>query len=496
MQLITRSGRFSAEYYVSNPTTGRRTRVLRATGIRDDNTRTSRRTAEEIGRKYEAEANGVHGATRARIVRRARPITLAAAYEARVRDLRLHGRPAASIRMCLYSSVHPLRYFGPERDLDRDEITSLVEYAHYALQARSPASVYRECVELRMALRAVNADMDAARPTRKEDADKSMHLFVPPLPALPPRRAVEWWLTTEQRAAMYMHIPKRWRDHYVVYCMLGLTNGELYKITSADVLPGTPPRDSAPHESNGTNAHTNADVITSVPVDPAAPAPIEGGWAVRVRGTKNKSRDRVMPLPARVRAIILERVAHGGPGGGPAAPGEPLFEYWHAPRVALNAAARLAGVVPMGYRYVRGKGEPERAGSERAGKDATRAGTDVPRVAARAPERGTTLHKGGVTRPLRPWARVSRALPWSVNVNVLRASFCTELVLKNVHSKKIAALMGHADTTMVDRVYARMSAGDLGEVVDLIADVTAPTTKPRSGRDAPTTEPRSGRDAK
>lgn len=46
--------------------------------------------------------------------------------------------------------------------------------------------------------------------------------------------------------------------------------------------------------------------------------------------------------------------------------------------------------------------------------------------------------------------------------NVLRASFCTELVLAGVPLKKIAYLMGHKTTHMVERVYTRFFGSELG----------------------------------
>jgi integrase len=106
-----------------------------------------------------------------------------------------------------------------------------------------------------------------------------------------------------------------------------------------------------------------------------------------------------------------------------------LFERWAQPQVQLNAAADRAGVVPRGFR--------EDAGPLRA-------------------------HRGGTTP--------TRARPWSISTNVLRASYCTELVLKGVHTRKIAELMGHTNTRTAERWYARLRGADLSDVAALVAD--------------------------
>lgn len=55
-----------------------------------------------------------------------------------------------------------------------------------------------------------------------------------------------------------------------------------------------------------------------------------------------------------------------------------------------------------------------------------------------------------------------------VSVNVLRASFATELINAGVHAKKLALLMGHSNTRTVDRWYARLRPDDLvGAVAEL-----------------------------
>jgi len=93
VQLVPRHGKYSAEIYYIDPDTGKRVRKLRATGIRIDGTKQSERTAEDIGRKIEAEYNGLQGVAAARKIRRAGPpITLADAYQARLTDMSLKRR--------------------------------------------------------------------------------------------------------------------------------------------------------------------------------------------------------------------------------------------------------------------------------------------------------------------------------------------------------------------------------------------------------------------
>jgi len=64
-----------------------------------------------------------------------------------------------------------------------------------------------------------------------------------------------------------------------------------------------------------------------------------------------------------------------------------------------------------------------------------------------------------------------------VSVNVLRASFCTELVRRDVHPAKIARLMGHANTKTAMRWYTRLRAEtDLHDAVATLAPYGLGTT--------------------
>jgi integrase len=410
VRLIPRHGKYSAEYYLYDPDTQKRTRKVKSTGVRIDGTRISEQTAATIGRRYEAEANGAHGHARARAIRRTEPLTLAAAYSARIDQIRAKGRSETSVKITKDLSIRPMRHFGHERDLDREPITDadLVRYAAHALVRRKPSSVHRELIELICGIRALN---------KLEPA--SMQLDVPKMPDMGKiGNAVELWLTTEQTAAMYAHVDVVFRDHFLTYRMLGLSAGEIYEITLEDII--RPGRTNATPRQNAYRERASEGVLYQ-----------GAALQVRVRGSKRVKRDRVLPVPARV-VEVLERRARD------ARPGVPLFEPWPNSSRALTRAAHAAEVVPMGYRE-------------------------------------------GVTMRRTP-GRYSAA--WRVSVAVLRASYCTELVLAGVHAKKIAELMGHTTTAMVERVYSRVRAGEhLADVVALVSDPTDsdsgtdPTTK-------------------
>lgn len=423
-------GKWSAELYVYEAgaeATGRRRRLLRATGIRLEHGpgwSQSKRTAEAIGRKYEAELNGVHGETRARQVRRSRSITLVAAYSARIAQIRAKGKAEASVGITQRSSVHPLRYFGPDRDLDLDPLqsTHMQEYAAYALCTRAAGTVHREILELRCGLKALNLGFgppEAATCTH-------LPLLVPKRPEMPDIDApVELWLDADQSRRLYEALPECWREHYLMHRCLGLSYGELYKIGPEDVH--LRPCERRDQEAETRPRARAGRAVRQDPRDPRDSAQARGDTrpsSVRVRGTKRRQRDRVLTLPAQLERVLLGRLAA-------ARAGSPLFETWPQPQQTLTRAALRAGIVPRGYRE--GYGRRKAQGSA-----------------------------GG---------RHSR--PWRVTVNVLRASFCTELVLADVHLSKIAELMGHSNTSTAQKWYKRLRSDVLGDVVGMISDPSA-----------------------
>lgn len=429
MRLISRNGKWSAECYVWDGGAvgiGKRARMLRATGVRDDGSSIAKRTAEAIAHKIEAELNGVHGNTRARQVRRTKPLTVSAAYEARIASIRRRNGSEASVSITLRECTHPLRFFGADRDLDLQPITDADAdwYADYAMGLRphmdghentcprKASTVFRELLELRCGLEALNK-REKHTPSA---AGVDMSVVVFEMPDLgETEHPNELWLTPEQSARLFEHLPECWREHYLMHRMMGLSYSELYKIHSADVM----------------------------------------GDRVRVRGTKRRQRDRVLPVPTSLREVLSRRASS-------AVPGKPLFEVWTLPAKELTRAAERAGVVPMGYRE---DGPPTR------------------RLRLRKAEHERVDKQG---KPA-PRKRSSEARAWSISVNVLRASFCTELVSHDVHSKKISNLMGHNTVATANRWYTRLRGEDLGDVAELVRNPStaaepAPALDPSAGR--------------
>lgn len=343
MQLVSRHGKWSAECYYTDPATGRRKRVLRATGITDDGSDDARRTAEHRGREIEAKLNGARGELEARKSRRTGATTLTLAAVEATQEARLAGSSEDSIGAFERSIEHPLRFFGPDSDPWAIDEDALKRYALYARKSRKPSTVLRELAALRNALRAAKVKpmpksprIGGLQPRELAfDADELRRL----LDAVPP--GLRW--------------PKVWptrRDYLRVYAGLGLSYKELYGIEPAGI---------------DWKQHT-----------------------VRVRGTKRETRDRTVPMPAHVeRALARAHELMKARGD------SVLFPRWGNVRLneILTATARGLKLVDMQTR---------------------------------------------------------------VSVNVLRASFCTELVRANIHPKKIALLMGHLTTKTAERWYMRL----------------------------------------
>lgn len=335
---------------------GKRQRVQRSTGIRNDGTRTSRRNAEKAARDIESALADGRG-------RRAKGLSLATAFEQRVAEQKLAGAAEASIRITLEKAAHTLEHFGERRDVLRELITSdeLKEYAREARARRAIATVTRELVELRCALRCAGVDP------------------LPDMPELGTPAPKEIWLRSEQAAALIAELPESRREHAITYLLTGARWSELYRLQAHDVR----------------------------------------GQNLRIRGTKTETTnqggaDRTIPLHPGVTDILARRGKDRGP----------LFaDVWEQGNGNrdLTSAARRAGLKFDG----RPIGEPDASG-----------------------------------KLLR------------ISFNVLRASFCTQLVLAGVPLKKIAYMMGHRTTHMVERVYTRFFGDDLG--VDLGAALVGP----------------------
>lgn len=278
--LRSRDGVWYADCYFTDEH-GVSHRRERSTRIRDDGTAQSKRTAEVAGRALEASLQAGKG-------RRARATTLRSAYAARQEALSLAGRSAASLDIAAQKSVHVLRYFGEDRDVSTLTEQELTAYAAYARRTRAVSTVEREFIELGAGCKAVGVRL-------------------PPRPALGKKRIVERWLNEAQTKTLlaYMRAQRCSKiDHFLMYRYLGLTHSELYRISRA-----------------GIDWRRNE---------------------VRVRGTKRDTRDRVLPMPPVVRAVLELRFGRGGRG----------FEVWsrsHGNRDLTNWA-RASGVIGIDER--------------------------------------------------------------------------------------------------------------------------------------------------
>lgn len=246
MRLKIRHGKYSAEIYYFDANSGKRVRRLRATGIVADGSAQAKRTAEASGRQLEANAAGLSGSARSREVRRKGATTFRAAVAARIAKKRLEGCSDEAIKLAFQKIEHALRFFGAETDPWLITEERLGEFATYARSKRAVATVERELMEVRAALKAAG---------------------VKPLPDMPRLGRVkprELWLNPEKSARVFALLPASCRDHAIVYRLLGLCASELYKLGDIDWALST----------------------------------------VRVHGTKRETRDRTLVMPAQASAIL------------------------------------------------------------------------------------------------------------------------------------------------------------------------------------------------
>lgn len=355
MLLKERHGKYSAECFYTDADTGKRKRVLRATGIRVDGNEESRRTAEHRGRELEAELNGARGAARARQRLGTRATTLQLATAKAVEASRRAGNSHHTERILKDCAVRILHFFGLGRDPWTITAEELEAYAAHALARRATGTVKLELYTLRCMFQAAKVPLPkfprvgGAKPRELAfDADelKLLLAFVP--------EGRDWPLNWPSR-----------RDYLVMYASLGLSYSELYGIDPTGI-----------------------------------------DWAkriVRVRGTKRATRDRPMPMSPTVAAVlrrVSELMVRRRDGV--------LFPRWRNSLLhgVLCAAAQNAGLI----------------------KESEKCST-----------------------------------------NVLRASFCTQLVRANVHPKKIALLMGHSGTATANKWYARLNVDK--DLHDAIAEL-------------------------
>lgn len=256
MYVYERNGYYwvNAKYW--DPNTGKRKRVQRSTGIRVDgpgSKRTASIVAEDIARSV-AIGTG----------RKARPETIEDAFKSSLTAKRLAGKSDATVEIVIEKFQQILEVFKPDHKVRDITDKDLAAYAARALKTRKPATVHREILELRSAIR-------------------SMGIEPPPAPDLGKlTNPQERWLNTEETMKLLAVVPAKRQDHIRMYRLLGLRKSELFQIEARDV-----------------------DVIRR---------------NVRVRGTKTLGAERTMPLVGEALDILKRRAAEKPVGQ--------LFETW------------------------------------------------------------------------------------------------------------------------------------------------------------------------
>lgn len=287
MSIYERDGKWHCEGYFWDERTGQRTRYRKSTGIRIDGTTRTKRIAEQVAAKIAQSYASGSG-------RRARPLTLANAIKIHIARLERGDRSQATINIVIEKAVHLYNHFSPDYDCNALTTAALAEYADARLKMFwrpgkpvSRGTVHRE-------IRTFRESLVSAKTMGKFDG------VIPDAPDLgtvyTPR---ERWLPKAESQAVLLALNIRWRDHFVMYRQTGIDRMELYAID---------PR---------------ADVL----------------WnerELRIRGTKNKFRDRRIPMTPEVHEIVERRASKGGP----------LFDFWHQDLRDIKRACKRAGFEP------------------------------------------------------------------------------------------------------------------------------------------------------
>jgi len=221
-----------------------RKRVQRSTGIRDDGSAQTRRTAARI-------AADIEGSLAASSGRLARKDSLQQAYAALLRKKRIGNRSEATIGIVLEKAKHPLEYFGPDRVAGTISQEDFDKFVASARAVRAAATVHRECREFVQAVKAVGGP----------------DLKMPDLGRI--SRPKERWLDAAETERLMTALRPDRRDHFIAYRHMGLRKSELGRIEKHDVS----------FELNH----------------------------VRVRGTKSEGADRVIPMTPQVREVMERR---------------------------------------------------------------------------------------------------------------------------------------------------------------------------------------------
>lgn len=257
---------------------GHRKRARRSTGVRDDGTTKSRRSAEIIGRDIEQSLALGQG-------RVSRPTTLAQAVDALIEQQEQAGRAQDTIDIVIEKARQLAAFFGDNTPIEK--CTDVAAYTKAALGVRKPATVARELRTLVQAFKVVG-------------------LTPPELPELADSVARERFLTREQQLKLLAATPSERRDYIVMYLHLGLSKSELYRIELSD----------CDFERN----------------------------EVRVRGTKTKGRDRLMPMSPEVYDVLWSRRED-----------VPMFALWHEGNAdrELRRWAKRAELGPLSFNDLR-----------------------------------------------------------------------------------------------------------------------------------------------
>jgi integrase len=185
---------------------GKRRECRRSTGIRDDSTTKSRRTAEIVARDIEQSL--ALGQDRV-----ARPTTLAQAVDALIEVKERAKRSQATINITLEKARALADYFQPNTPIEK--CTDVDGYCKVALATRQRPTVKRELRELALAFRAVG-------------------LVPPKMPKLADNAPKERWLLRAEQLQLLTATPAHRRDYLVMYLHCGLSRSELYRIEASD----------------------------------------------------------------------------------------------------------------------------------------------------------------------------------------------------------------------------------------------------------------------
>lgn len=310
MQLYERGNKYHAVGYYWDPKSGRRRRWRKSTGIEVDGTKRTRQIAEHTAQQI-AQSLATGGG------RRSRSCTVKAAIEILIRDLERAARSQKTIDIVNEKAMHLFRLIGP--DFDCGELTNaqLCEYADVRLKEVARPWEIERCVEHgKKRKRCADTCVTIPRKTVERGTverelrtlrealgvAKRLKKFEGEIPEMPNLGEVyvpkERWLPKSESRQLILALPLHWRDHFVMWRQLGIDEGELYTIERRDLM-----------------------------------------WAsreVRVRGTKNKYRDRLLPMTGEVEELLRRRSKGTGA----------LFETWTNALRDIKAACRRVRIAP------------------------------------------------------------------------------------------------------------------------------------------------------